>query len=163
MKRLLTSKAGVTVLEGIIALGLLALVTGGAFAVLLSASRQTSQPDVQEEMVWAVEKVNKLLRIYPMYLSEPDSAIQNMQSVVPSNLERGLCGWDSSPLSGGDDHHVECMLPPICDRNNSSFTYTVDLADHREQVTGYYDDNDTPVPYTRYTITYDITCNGYKL
>ncbi len=160
MKRLLTSKAGVTVLEGIIALGLLALVTGGAFAVLLSASRQTSQPDVQEEMSWAVEKVNKLLRIYPMYLSE-DDATRAMRSLVPPDLANGLCGGDLSPMSTGE-HDVACMLPPLCDKNNSSFTYTVTQVDHREQVTKYNDWNSIP-DYSRYTITYDITCNGYKL
>ena len=38
MRQLLKNRAGVTVLEGVIALGLLALITAGAFGVLLSAS-----------------------------------------------------------------------------------------------------------------------------
>ena len=95
-----------------------------------------------------------------MYLSE-DDATRAMRSLVPPDLANGLCGGDLSPMSTGE-HNVACMLPPLCDKNNSSFTYTVTQVDHREQVTKYNDWNSIP-DYSRYTITYDITCNGYKL
>lgn len=150
MKRLLKSKAGVTVLEGVIALGLLALVTGGAFGVLLAASRQKTQPDTQEEMVWAVEKANTMLRAYAWNL--PDTGLNGVKDHMPSTLQNGLCGAeqatpqivDYTPVFTGL-HDIECLLPPLCDKNNSSFTYTVSG-----------DGN-------LYTITFDITCNGYTL
>ena len=144
MKRLLKSKAGVTVLEGVIALGLLALVTAGAFGVLLSASRQTTQPDVQEEMSWAVEKANTLLHAYAMYLGEDDD-LRNMRNHLPEGLQNGLCGGDASPMSEGE-HEIKCLLPPLCDRQQSEFTYKVGQIDTDQ-----------------YNITYEITCNGYTL
>ena len=49
MKKILKSKKGVTILEGLIALALLALVATGTFAVLLSSSRKSSQPDIRED------------------------------------------------------------------------------------------------------------------
>ena len=97
MKQLLKSKAGVTVLEGIIALGLLALVAGGAFGVLLAASRQTSQPDVREEMVFAVEKVKNLLQMYTGVV-DADGAVLT-DAPIPDNFRQGLCGGDQRPMS----------------------------------------------------------------
>lgn len=124
MKNLLKSKAGVTVLEGVIALGLLAVVAGGAFGVLLSVSRQNFRPDVLEEMALAVEKVNDSLKMYQL---RGDYAGR-----LPEKFQLGLCGGtyatpqieDNNPLSVGT-HHIECMLPPICDTAKSSFTYTI--------------------------------------
>ena len=46
------NKKGVTILEGLIALGLLAAVSVGIFGVLLSLSRKSYEPDIREEMLW---------------------------------------------------------------------------------------------------------------
>ena len=139
MKKLLTGKAGVTVLEGVIALGLLALVAGGAFGVLLSASRQNLQPTLREEMALAVEKANNDLKAYV--------GIANASKPpVPTLLRGGLCAHEggestSTPLDERE-HDISCKLPPVCDKNQSTFTY------QRRS------DN---------TIKFSITCNGYKL
>ncbi len=139
MKKILSNKAGVTVLEGVIALGLLALVTAGAFGVLLAASRQTTRPDVREEMILAVEKASNMLKIYTGVTDT---------SIIPGSFRNGLCGTDATPLDNGE-HNIACQLPPICDRTvvggspRSTFTYTVDTSNGR--------------------ITFNITCNGYML
>ena len=123
LKRIFRKRKGVTILEGLISLGLLALVASGTFGVLLSISRQASSPDIREEMVWAVERAHEQLQ---MYAAEIESV-----GVVEFSLANGLCGnasvnrvVDSTPLSSGT-HHIECMLPAICDASNSSFTYNV--------------------------------------
>ena len=55
MKKLLKSKKGVTILEGLIALLLLAMISVGTFGVLLSTSRKSAQPDIREEMMKLLE------------------------------------------------------------------------------------------------------------
>ena len=151
MKQLLKSKAGVTVLEGIIALGLLALVAGGAFGVLLAASRQTSQPDVREEMVFAVEKVKNLLQMYTGVVDENGAVLT--EAPIPENFRQGLCREDQQPMKWGETHHVKCMLPPICDQRFSDFTYELD--------------NSFWAPYSGDVrpdrIKFKVTCNGYEL
>lgn len=114
MKRILSKKTGVTILEGLIALGLLALVAAGTFGVLLSVSRKAGSPDIRESMILAVERAHDQLQMYKIDGNNPN---------VPSAFAYGLCGGDSDPLGGGE-HNIDCLLPPICDRNNSSFSYT---------------------------------------
>ena len=141
MKRLLTDKAGVTVLEGIIALGLLALVAGGAFGVLLAASRQSTQPDIREEMVLAVDEANNRLKVFT---GRRDTA---------GDFQWGLCNNDMTPLSDGN-HVVNCLLPPICDPHNSDFTYRVGRTNVQ---------NGAGETVGVDSITFNITCNGYSL
>lgn len=125
LKRIFRKRKGVTILEGLISLGLLALVASGTFGVLLSISRQASSPDIREEMVWAVERAHEQLQ---MYAAEIESA-----GGVEFSLANGLCGnanvnrvVDSNPLSTTTTpHDIKCMLPAICDASNSSFTYSV--------------------------------------
>ena len=117
MKKILCKKTGVTVLEGLIALGLLALVAAGTFGVLLSVSRKASNPDIREAMILAVERAHEQLQMYT-----PTMASLSNDS-LPTELENGLCGNDSSPLSISTKHYINCMLPPICDRNNNSEFY----------------------------------------
>lgn len=151
MKQLLKSKAGVTVLEGIIALGLLALVAGGAFGVLLAASRQTSQPDVREEMVFAVEKVKNLLQMYTGVVDEDGAVLE--EAPIPENFRQGLCEGDQQPMSWSGPHHVKCMLPPICDQRFSDFTYELDKSFWAPYSGDVYPDR----------IKFKVTCNGYEL
>ena len=159
LKHLLTKKTGVTVLEGLIALGLLALVAGGTFGVLLSVSRKTGTPDIREEMALAVERANELL---PMYAPLLQGGINMSDAKIADAYKEGLCGEDVSPLSPGE-HAIECLLPPICDEQNSSFVYTVaenpiTLPSAVPSDTKYY----YPSQSHR-QITFEITCNGFSL
>ncbi len=161
MKRILTSKAGVTLLEGVIALGLLALITGGAFAVLLAASRQATQPDIREEMSLAVEKAHDQLKIFTLYGNTglADFAKGNLPAALYAGQNAGLCTQESSnPLSLGQ-HDIGCLLPPICDANTSSFFYKVENS-AALGTAGTSEDGGTPAPYK---ITFSIACNGYSL
>ena len=117
--RNLKSRDGVTILEGLIALGLLATIAVGILGVLLSVSRKNIRPDIREEMVLAVEKAHEKLQLYTALNANED---------VPSGYPQGLCendAADAQPLSTSSAHDIACMLPAICDRNNSSFSYTV--------------------------------------
>lgn len=159
MKRLLKNTAGVTILEGLIALGLLALVAGGTFGVLLSTSRKASQPDIREEMLLAVERASEQLQVY----TNPSA------SNVPDNFKNGLCGSETSlsnVLSTTNEHNIECMLPAVCDRNNSEFSYKVTEVDVTPSgfptaaVTAY---RANPGSLMTKQISFKITCNGFTL
>ncbi len=179
MKQLLNSKAGVTVLEGVIALGLLALITAGAFGVLLSASRQTSVPDIREEMAYAVEKAGDLLKVY---INAQQSEFANAH--LPDGLACGPCGkmngsggcvssagdtiypTDRTPLSSGR-HDVGCLLPPVCDRSNSEFYYSVlntSTSHDKDRLASASREPGTGAGvFDDYTVTFTIRCNGYEL
>lgn len=122
IKNIIKNKRGVTLLEGLIALALLALVATGTFAVLLSASRKTSTPDLREELVFAVEKAHEQLQAY-VYNTEFSLQAKDDKNefYVPAAFREGLCGtasWlphqDLNPLANGT-HNISCLLPPICD------------------------------------------------
>ncbi len=118
----------------------------GTFAVLLSASRKTSAPDLREELVLAVEKAHEQLQAY-VYASgfSLDKADAAGGKLVPEAFRQGLCGrarfnkvTDGNPISNGT-HNIACMLPPICDRDvandcndatgsKSCFVYRVNVA-----------------------------------
>ena len=169
LKRVLTKKKGVTILEGLIALGLLALVAAGTFGVLLSVARKSGAPDIREEMVLAVERANDQLQ---MYSSGIVSGMTN--SKLYEQYANGMCGGslipaevkvsDSSPMSIGS-HNIKCMLPPLCDYSNSTFTYTVREASFTthnyggsNMVTDY-----SPTAFQGRQVTFNITCNGFTL
>ena len=122
LKRVLTKKKGVTILEGLIALGLLALVAAGTFGVLLSVARKSGAPDIREEMILAVEKAHMQLQAYvfsrDFTLTKKDSENEDL---VPLAYQNGLCGHsgtmvvdDTTPLASGT-HNIKCLLPLICD------------------------------------------------
>lgn len=175
MKKILKSKKGVTILEGLIALALLALVATGTFAVLLSASRTSSQPDIREEMALAVEKAAQKLQVY-VYPEGFD--LDDVDDISPAVTE-GLCGNQNAldVLEEGE-HNIDCLLPPICDANKSSFTYTVEelttglpkassamrMADRmqKKNADGNNAGADINGEYAR-TVTFEITCNGFTL
>lgn len=167
MKRLLKNKLGITLLEGLIALGLLSLAATATFGVLLSISRKSSRSDIHEEMLWAVERAHQGLQ---MYNGMSDSDIASL-----TTGSGGLCGGDTTPLANGT-HTINCMLPVICDRNspeagrNSSFTYTVS----EENLYGVENALAVQIPedtstsgvlplLTRKQIQFDIQCNGFTL
>lgn len=155
MKHILKNKKGVTLLEGLIALGLLALVTAGSFGVLLSISRQASQPDIREEMALAVEKAHQQLQRY---------TYEDTYTSIPADIRFGLCGESSGdPFSSGS-HDIECLLPAICDPANSSFTYNVTNSEMNitlpaNSISGnfVYTDVDSV------KVQFEIKCNGFTL
>lgn len=170
LKRVLTKKKGVTILEGLIALGLLALVAAGTFGVLLSVARKSGAPDIREEMVLAVERANDQLQ---MYSSGIVSGMTN--SKLYEQYANGMCGGslipaevkvsDSSPMSLGP-HNIKCMLPPLCDYSNSTFTYTVREASfttHNYGVSNMVTDYASAFPTKGRQVTFNITCNGFTL
>lgn len=170
LKRVLTKKKGVTILEGLIALGLLALVAAGTFGVLLSVARKSGAPDIREEMVLAVERANDQLQ---MYSSGIVSGMTN--SKLYEQYANGMCGGslipaevkvsDSSPMELGS-HNIKCMLPPLCDYSNSTFTYTVREASfttHNYGASNMVTDYASAFPTKGRQVTFNITCNGFTL
>ena len=174
--KLLHSKAGVTVLEGVIALGLLAVVTAGAFGVLLSASRKSSQPDVREEMTLAVEQAKNLLQMY----------VGDGKNHVSAEYAQGLCTGqsisgtnlnDSDPLALEHTHNIICMLPSICDQSHedSAFTYIVTERTAISSTSHHMDcaeledalktggGSSCQIRDALYKIRFSISCNGYEL
>ena len=170
LKRVLTKKKGVTILEGLIALGLLALVAAGTFGVLLSVARKSGAPDIREEMVLAVERANDQLQ---MYSSGIVSGMTN--SKLYEQYANGMCGGslipaevkvsDSSPMELGS-HNIKCMLPPLCDYSNSTFTYTVresSFTTHNYGASNMVTDYASAFPTKGRQVTFNITCNGFTL
>lgn len=161
IKKFLSKKAGVTVLEGLIALGLLAMVAAGTFGVLLSVSRKTNSPDVREEMVLAVERAHNLLQMYEFGQNYEEG------NTFHEDFQSGLCGNYSIPLPDSsnpeDEYHIECLLPAMCDRNNSSFTYRIVNAPAMNLKPGNEDTEYDSLSPTIKRISFEITCNGFTL
>lgn len=151
MKRIFQNKIGITLLEGIIALGLLSLAATATFGVLLSVSRKSSRSDLTEEMLWAVERAHEELLKYNGLLP------------IPAD-QQGLCGGDMDPLGDGV-HTIGCLLPAICDRQrDSSFSYQVTSENMEEVLWTTYDATlaDSNL-IKRKRIDFEITCNGFTL
>jgi len=183
LKRLLKDKKGVTLLESLIALLLLAIVATGSFAVLLSTSRKSLGPDIREEMALAIEKASDLLQGAVMSWDTTNVAGY-------TNFNQGPCGDDPTPFSTSGEHSITCLLPPICDRNpnRSHFFYKVDVKtspaeeklkvysnnDYSERLMNTPSDSDLNDGYTTgivnttlskklFQIEFDIECNGFTL
>ncbi len=159
MKHILKNKLGVTLLEGLIALGLLSLAATATFGVLLSVSRKSSRSDIYEEMLWAVERAHEGLQMY--------NGLENNDMSYLADRDKGLCApaqRDANPLEPAVEHNINCMLPPLCDpQQNSSFSYTVELQNMQRipQALGSSDiDADL---FKRKSIRFNITCNGFTL
>ena len=161
------NKLGITLLEGLIALGLLSLAATATFGVLLSVSRKSSRSDIREEMLWAVERAHERLQ---MYNGLSDTEVQSMPSA-----QQGLCGAESPyrhPLATGSSHDIACMLPPLCDlQRDSSFAYTVTLEDMQSVQHALFNPQEGSEAvaavsgplFQRKHIAFDIRCNGFTL
>lgn len=104
------NKKGYTIVEGIIAMLLVAIMVGGIFTALMASRRAIIEPSYREEMLYTVESLSNQLKNYV-------DAEGNLDS---------LCG-STDPLSNGD-HDCSSMLPDVCktgDGYNSSLTYNV--------------------------------------
>ena len=179
MKRILKSKKGLSLLEGLLALMLLALVATGAFSVLLSTSRKSSEPDIREEMALAVERAQQMLQVYvfPNALYPDSSAMYSDFGSYTYNISRGLCENETTDFAtlGVGSHNIECLLPPICDRSNSSFIYDVSTGSSAALRPRSFDQakvkkadgTDSPVTNTvssdEINVSFSIKCNGYTL
>lgn len=172
MKKFKLNKRGVTILEGLIAMTLLAVVATGTFAVLLATSRKTSAPDIREEMAFAVEKAHSMLQAYIVAEDVPWAEGVPLTE-LPSGSRMGLCGTDNNPMGVGN-HTVKCLLPPLCDMEQSNFFYTVTSKNYTNAMRNsdtYVTMNANGVPQSgpdnsgaKYRqINFYITCNGFTL
>ena len=148
------NKKGVTVLEGLISLGLLSIVAVGIFGVLLSISRKTNEPDLREEVAMAVERAQEGLQLYAG-LEDMNTDVSMWTTPVGSNLvlPTGLCSndpdtsiIDNTPLALGV-HQIDCLLPPICDPARSSFSYEVHASEDYAWLTNLGEGCGTACPY----------------
>lgn len=150
---------GVTILEGLIALTLLALVATGTFSVLLSASRKSNTPDIREEMALAVDRAASLLQAYVV----PDAKKDFWKN--DANLKNGLCPAqpDTDPLAAST-HQIKCLLPPICDPSSSSFSYTIKKFDiNSKDLIQIGSSSWESTSQQLNEVTFDIKCNGFTL
>ena len=90
MIRVLQNRKGVTLLEGLIALALLAMVAVGTFGVLLSSSRGSTAPDKREEMLLTAERIRNGMQMlsyqFDKYTSQRYNGVYNntnTTAVVP--------------------------------------------------------------------------------
>ena len=118
----------------------------------------------------AVERANDQLQ---MYSSGIVSGMTN--SKLYEQYANGMCGGslipaevkvsDSSPMELGS-HNIKCMLPPLCDYSNSTFTYTVREASfttHNYGASNMVTDYASAFPTKGRQVTFNITCNGFTL
>ncbi|MBR1981021.1 hypothetical protein [Candidatus Proelusimicrobium excrementi] len=104
------NKKGYTIVEGIIAMLLVAIMVGGIFTALMASRRAIIEPSYREEMLYAVESLSNQLKNY----------------VDAEGAVASLCG-STTPLENGD-HDCSSMLPDVCRTDggyNSSLTYNV--------------------------------------
>ena len=147
MKRFFQNRKGVTLLEGLIAMLLLAVVATGTFGALLSVSRKSNASDMRAEMIAAISQVKHEMKANKAHL--------------PYNAN------DEKYCSGGSVYNLNCYLPPICDRNNSSFTFAYNAESDPKTLPFTNTDLDTNVIASRQVptsmISFYITCNGFTL
>lgn len=104
------NKRGYTIVEGIIAMLLVAIMVGGIFTALMASRRAIIEPSYREEMLYTVESLSNQLKNY----------------VDAEGAVASLCG-STTPLSNGE-HDCSSMLPDVCRTDgdyDSSLTYTV--------------------------------------
>ena len=118
---------GYTIIEAVIAMLLVSVVVGGIFSALMASRRAIIDPSYKEEMVFAVESANNLLKNY----------ITTDQTKVSDDLRGGLCDDGTVNALSVGVHEIDCLLPPVCQSGVSSFSYTVsDVAVTVPDVTG---------------------------
>ena len=139
---------------------LLALVATGTFAVLLSTSRKSAQPDIREEMALAVDRASQMLQVYTL-TADQQRQLDDDQ-IWGGPYANGLCGNDETPVATGD-HFINCLLPPMCDLGESYFKYTV--ASSGDNMERYLEGDDLAEQGLKdsQSITFDIQCKGFTL
>ncbi len=155
MNRFLKNKKGVTLLEGLIAIGLLAMVSVSTFSVLLSISRRAKQPDLREDMLLSIEKTNAELQ---KHIGDPNFNNLRICPVVGLNAA-------GNPAS--------CMAPIKCTVLGQSFltptfTYTVEDNSLESKIMNLLpnadkrsmDSNEKAKVFGTKKTTFNITCQG---
>ncbi len=133
---------GYTIIEAVIAMLLVSVVVGGIFSALMASRRAIIDPSYKEDMVFAVESANNLLKNY----------ITTDKTKVADDLKNGLCDDGTVDALSVGSHDIACLLPPVCDQANSLFSYTVsDVSVTVPDVTGQ-----NP---TLKSIKFNIMCN----
>lgn len=108
-------------------MGLLALVMAGSFGVLLSASRKTTEPDMREEMVRAMDAASEMQKEIAMLSGDFKTKIEDFRITDPDFRHSWNLGC-ATPA--GND--LSCLLPVICgyvpgrEDNKSSFSYQLE-------------------------------------
>lgn len=134
------NKKGYTIVEGIIAMLLVAIMVGGIFTALMASRRAIIEPSYREEMLYTVESLSNQLKNY----------------VDAEGGVNSLCG-SSTPLSNGE-HDCSSMLPDVCRTDSgydSSLIYTVTGITAQDDTGGF-------AP-TVNQIKINIVCNGEVL
>lgn len=131
------NKKGYTIVEGIIAMLLVAIMVGGIFTALMASRRAIIEPSYREEMLYTVESLSNQLKNY----------------VDAEGGLSSLCG-STTPLTNGD-HDCSSMLPDVCTGADSSLTYTVSAIS--------VSDSGGKVSPTLNQIKINIVCNGEVL
>lgn len=137
MKHILGNRKGVTILEGLIALGLLAMVAVGTFGVLLSSSRKASNPDEREEMILAVERIYHGMQMFSYTTDTDASSLGKPTSLVFPDDEANSSFWQQIRLKD-DASDPLCvtgkktcpstlndLLPVICNQNSGTSQVTL--------------------------------------
>ena len=105
------NKKGFTIIESVIAMLLVAVITGGVFSALMAARRAIIEPSYKEDMAFAAEGV-----------------LNELKANVSSGGSTGTdpCGG-GGPLSQ-NTHTINCerTLPEACKKSGSSITYKID-------------------------------------
>lgn len=105
------NKKGYTIVEGIIAMLLVAVMVGAIFSSLMASRRAIIEPSYREEMLYAVESLQNQLKNY-------------VDTVPEDSYE--LCG-NTEPLSTGyhSCKEEEGLFPSVCQMAGDDIGYTV--------------------------------------
>ncbi|MDR1124139.1 MAG: type II secretion system GspH family protein [Elusimicrobiota bacterium] len=107
---------GFTIIEAVIAMLLVAIITGGVFAALMAARRAIIEPSYKEEMAFAAEGVLNELK------TNVDASTADGHG---SGVGDDPCG-NSGPLTWGG-HSVNCKLPEACPDGSGPSTIFYDV------------------------------------
>jgi Tfp pilus assembly protein PilV len=132
---------GFTIIEAVIAMLLVAVITGGVFTALMAARRAIIEPSYKEDMAFAAEGVLNELKT-------------NVSFSNSKGVGNDPCNT-SSPLSL-TTHRIDCRLPAACNTDGSQMAYTV----NNNTYTVVKDDlisgaSQVALPY----VSINITCN----
>jgi len=137
---------GYTIVEGIIAMLLVAIMVGGIFSALMASRRAIIEPTLKEEMMYSMEGV-----------------LNRLKGLTDSNGIANVCANVSNPLDCDATEGCNCddKLPVDCkgtagypagDKYLRYFIQPKTISDSSNKVSS-----------TVYTVTVKIKCNGEVL
>lgn len=103
---------GFTIAEGLVAMVVLAVVTVGIFAAVLSSVRATKTPDTREDIAFAIAAATQKIRL----AWDSDRA---------GGARIRVCPEIDTDVEEDADVTINCFLPPSC-AEGSSMTYRLD-------------------------------------